>query len=66
MIVHGIDYPGTTIGEGITEQAGMEQAHYYWDPVIAPSGLAFTPATCFRSGRTACLWAHCAANSSID
>jgi aldose sugar dehydrogenase len=41
VIVHGIDYPGTTIGQGITEQAGMEQAHYYWDPVIAPSGLAF-------------------------
>ena len=41
VIVHGIDYPGATIGEGITEKAGMEQAHYYWDPVIAPSGLAF-------------------------
>jgi glucose/arabinose dehydrogenase len=41
VIVHGIDYPGTTIGEGITEHAGMEQPLYYWDPVIAPSGLAF-------------------------
>jgi aldose sugar dehydrogenase len=41
VIVHGIDYPGATIGQGITEQAGMEQPHYYWDPVIAPSGLAF-------------------------
>jgi aldose sugar dehydrogenase len=41
VIVHGIDYPGTTIGQGITEQAGMEQPRYYWDPVIAPSGLAF-------------------------
>jgi hypothetical protein len=41
VIVHGIDYPGDTIGEGITEHAGMEQPHYYWDPVIAPSGLAF-------------------------
>jgi aldose sugar dehydrogenase len=41
VIVHGIDYPGETIGQGITEQAGMEQPHYYWDPVIAPSGLAF-------------------------
>jgi glucose/arabinose dehydrogenase len=41
VIVHGIDYPGTTIGQGMTEQAGMEQALYYWDPVIAPSGLAF-------------------------
>lgn len=41
VIVHGIDYPGAAIGEGITERAGMEQARYYWDPVIAPSGLAF-------------------------
>jgi len=41
VIVHGIDYPGQTIGDGIVEKAGMEQPHYYWDPVIAPSGLAF-------------------------
>ena len=41
VIVHGIDYPGQTIGEGIVEKQGMEQPHYYWDPVIAPSGLAF-------------------------
>lgn len=47
VIVHGIDYPGDTIGEGITEQAGMEQPHYYWDPVIAPSGLAFYTGSLF-------------------
>lgn len=41
VYVHGIDYPGTTIGEGITEKAGTEQPLYYWDPVVAPSGLAF-------------------------
>jgi glucose/arabinose dehydrogenase len=41
VIVHGIDYPGDTIGAGITEMGGMEQPLYYWDPVIAPSGLAF-------------------------
>jgi glucose/arabinose dehydrogenase len=41
VIVHGIDYIGTKIGQGITEKAGMEQPLYYWDPVIAPSGLAF-------------------------
>jgi len=39
-VVHGIDYPGTAIGEGVTK-AGMEDPIYYWDPVIAPSGLAF-------------------------
>ncbi len=41
IIVHGIDYPGELINGGLTEQAGMEQPRYYWDPVIAPSGLAF-------------------------
>jgi glucose/arabinose dehydrogenase/mono/diheme cytochrome c family protein len=41
VVVHGIDYPGTTIGEGITHKEGMQDPVYYWDPVIAPSGLAF-------------------------
>jgi glucose/arabinose dehydrogenase len=41
VIVHGIDYPGTAIGEGITHKEGLEEPVYYWDPVIAPSGLAF-------------------------
>jgi glucose/arabinose dehydrogenase len=41
VIAHGIDYPGTPIGEGITHKEGMEEPVYYWDPVIAPSGLAF-------------------------
>jgi glucose/arabinose dehydrogenase len=41
VIAHGIDYPGTPIGEGLTHQEGMEEPVYYWDPVIAPSGLAF-------------------------
>jgi aldose sugar dehydrogenase len=41
VITHGLDYPGTPVGEGIVAKAGMEQPVYYWDPVIAPSGLAF-------------------------
>jgi glucose/arabinose dehydrogenase len=49
VIVHGIDYPGTTIGEGITAKAGLEQSRYYWDPVIAPSGLAFYTGSLFPS-----------------
>ena len=40
VIFHGMDYPGEAMGEG-TEKAGMVQPRYYWDPVIAPSGLAF-------------------------
>jgi glucose/arabinose dehydrogenase len=47
VTVHGIDYPGKPIGEGITHKEGMEEPIYYWDPVIAPSGLAFYTGTLF-------------------
>jgi glucose/arabinose dehydrogenase len=40
VITYGRDYSGFRIGEG-TAKAGMEQPVYYWDPVIAPSGLAY-------------------------
>ena len=40
VITYGIDYNGSRIGEG-TARDGMEQPVYYWDPVIAPSGMAF-------------------------
>ena len=40
VITYGIDYSGRRIGEG-TAKAGMEQPVYYWDPVIAPSGMIF-------------------------
>lgn len=40
-IAYGIEYRGGTIRGGITQQDGMEQPIYYWDPVIAPSGMLF-------------------------
>jgi glucose/arabinose dehydrogenase len=40
IITYGVDYSGVRIGEG-TAKAGMEQPVYYWDPVIAPSGMTF-------------------------
>ena len=40
VITYGVDYSGATIGEG-TAKPGMEQPVYYWDPVIAPSGMTF-------------------------
>ncbi|MGR4864813.1 PQQ-dependent sugar dehydrogenase [Caulobacter sp. LARHSG274] len=46
-ITYGEDYSGKPIGEGITQHAGMEQPVYYWDPVIAPSGLTFYNAGLF-------------------
>jgi aldose sugar dehydrogenase len=41
VFTHGINYPGTLIGGGSVEASGMEQPLYYWDPAIAPSGLAW-------------------------
>jgi len=46
-ITYGEDYSGAPIGDGITAKAGMEQPVYYWDPVIAPSGMAFYDADLF-------------------
>lgn len=39
IITYGIDYSGQPIGDGITQMGGMEQPVYFWDPVIAPSGM---------------------------
>ena len=40
-VTYGVEYSGDPVGEGITQQAETEQPLYYWDPVIAPSGMAF-------------------------
>lgn len=40
-ITYGEEYSGQPIGQGVTAKTGMEQPVYYWDPVIAPSGMAF-------------------------
>ncbi len=41
IITYGEDYSGSPIGQGLTAKTGMEQPIYYWDPVIAPSGMTF-------------------------
>jgi aldose sugar dehydrogenase len=38
-ISYGVDYSGAKLGVG-TRAPGFEQPLYYWDPSIAPSGLA--------------------------
>jgi len=40
VIVHGIDYPGGPVNEGLIAKDGMEQPVYYWDPVIAPGSMS--------------------------
>jgi aldose sugar dehydrogenase len=46
VISYGVHYSFRKIGEG-THKAGMEQPLYYWDPVIAPSGMTFYTADRF-------------------
>jgi len=50
VIAYGRHYTGLPIGEG-THKEGMEQPALYWDPSIAPSGMAI------HSGRLRPDWA---------
>ena len=47
VITYGINYNGTTIGDGLKEKAGMEQPLHQWTPSIGASGLAFYTADRF-------------------
>lgn len=47
VITFGVNYTGTTIGEGITAKEGMEQPLHQWTPSIGVSGLAFYTADRF-------------------
>jgi glucose/arabinose dehydrogenase len=51
VITYGVDYNGRPIGAGITAKAGLEQPAYYWDPVIAPSGMIFHSGRLFAGWR---------------
>ncbi len=51
IITYGEDYSGRPIGAGLTAHEGMEQPLYYWDPVIAPSGMVFYQGDLFADWR---------------
>jgi len=40
-VTYGLEYSGAPVGEGVTQREPTLQPIYYWDPVIAPSGMAF-------------------------
>lgn len=40
-VAYGIEYNGSAIPDAVTAREGTEQPVYYWDPVIAPGGMAF-------------------------
>ena len=50
IIAYGRHYWGGRIGEG-THKPGLEQPVHYWDPSIAPSGLAFVTGPVFAAWR---------------
>jgi glucose/arabinose dehydrogenase len=50
VISYGRHYSGAKIGEG-TQKEGMEQPIHYWDPSIAPSGMAFYTGDAFPAWR---------------
>ena len=50
IITYGRDYNMLPIGEG-TAKPGLEQPIYYWDPSIAPSGMAFYTGDVFPAWR---------------
>lgn len=50
IITYGEDYFGAgPIGDDITKKTGMEQPVYYFDPVVAPAGIAFYKGAMFDS-----------------
>ncbi len=40
-VSYGINYNGTPVGSGEASAPGIVEPRYFWDPVIAPSGMAF-------------------------
>ncbi|CAN7322087.1 PQQ-dependent sugar dehydrogenase [Phenylobacterium sp. LjRoot219] len=51
VISYGLEYSGRKMPGGATAREGMEQPAYYWDPVIAPSGMIFYTGDLFPAWR---------------
>lgn len=50
-ISYGEEYSGKPLGASLTQATGMEQPVYYWDPVIAPSGMVIASGKLFPEWR---------------
>jgi glucose/arabinose dehydrogenase len=50
-VAYGIEYSGQPIPNAETAREGTEQPVYYWDPVIAPSGMQFYTGDAFPAWR---------------
>ncbi len=47
VISYGRNYNTSAVGSGAAVRDGMEQPVYFWDPVIAPGGMAFHSGSAF-------------------
>jgi len=50
-VTYGIEYRGSPINAGLTAGEGSEQPAYYWDPSIAPGGMALYDGAMFPAWR---------------
>jgi aldose sugar dehydrogenase len=51
LVTYGEEYSGEPITGSVTAREGFEQPVYYWDPVIAPSGMQFYTGDAFPAWR---------------
>jgi glucose/arabinose dehydrogenase len=51
LVTYGEEYSGEPIPGAVTAREGFEQPVYYWDPVIAPSGMQFYTGDAFPAWR---------------
>ncbi len=51
IISYGEEYSGDAIPGGISAKEGLGQPVYYWDPIIAPSGMEFYTGSAFPEWR---------------
>ena len=51
LVTYGEEYSGEAIPGALTAREGFEQPVYYWDPVIAPSGMQFYTGDAFPAWR---------------
>jgi len=50
-VTYGIEYRGAGVGQGVSAREGIEQPVYYWDPSIAPGGMALYDGAMFPGWR---------------
>lgn len=51
VVTFGEEYSGAAIANSVTTREGFEDPVYYWDPVIAPSGMQYYTGNAFPAWR---------------